>query len=317
MQKILLSILLLLVCGVCYSQKQTRNQYIAKYSDIAVREMKRVGIPASITLAQGILESGDGNSSLAVKANNHFGIKCHKDWVGESMYHDDDRPNECFRAYKNAEQSFVDHSEFLCTHSRYAFLFDYGTTDYKKWAKGLKTAGYATSRTYAEKLIEIIEANNLQRFDSDIIPETTPEKQTELATKNNSFIEIDVQNMEIAPFGDIKTCNKVDYVEAQVGDDIESVAKRYGMEPWQIRVFNELDANVKIVAGQRLYIQRKRNRAEAGCKTHIVSEGETMYDLAQKYAVRLKVLYKLNLMQEGTQPSVGDVIQLRKRVKKK
>lgn len=316
MQRILLLVSCLLLTQLLSAQKQTTNQYIEKYNKIAVKEMNRVGIPASITLAQGILESGNGNSSLARKANNHFGIKCHKDWKGESMYHDDDRPNECFRSYKNAEQSFVDHSEFLCTHQRYAFLFDYGTTDYKKWAKGLKQAGYATSGTYAERLIQIIEENNLQRFDSQVTPSTTPEKQTELAVKNNSFVEIDVFNMEIAPFGNIKTVNGVDYVEAQMGDNIEKIAERYEMEPWQIRKFNELDKNAKIAVGQRLYIHAKRGKADSQHKTHMVQKGETMHDIAQLYAVKLSALYKLNAMEPGSQPNEGDTIQLRKKVKK-
>lgn len=309
-------VLLLLLVQIAFSQNITRNQYINKYSKIAVHEMHRVGIPASITLAQGILESGDGNSSLARKANNHFGIKCHKDWKGESMYHDDDRPNECFRKYKDANQSFIDHSEFLCTHQRYAFLFDYGTTDYKRWAKGLKQAGYATSKTYADRLIQIIEDNNLQRFDTEVKPQTTPKVQTEIATKTNNFIEVDVNDMEIAPFGNIKSINGVDYVEAQMGDNIEKVAARYGMEPWQIRKFNELDSNTKLSVGQRLYIHSKRSKAESKSKTHIVQKGETMHDIAQQYAIKLKSLYKLNAMTYGSQPKEGDTIQLRKKVKK-
>lgn len=316
MQRILLLVSCLLLTQLLSAQKQTTNQYIEKYNKIAVKEMNRVGIPASITLAQGILESGNGNSSLARKANNHFGIKCHKDWKGESMYHDDDRPNECFRSYKNAEQSFVDHSEFLCTHQRYAFLFDYGTTDYKKWAKGLKQAGYATSGTYAERLIQIIEENNLQRFDSKVTPSTTPEIQTELAVKNNSFVEIDVFNMEIAPFGNIKTVNGVDYVEAQAGDNVEKVAERYEMEPWQIRKFNELDKNAKLAVGQRLYIHAKRGKADSQHKTHVVQKGETMHDIAQLYAIKLNSLYKLNAMEPGSQPKEGDTLQLRKKVRK-
>ena len=317
MRKILLLTLCAFLSQLSVAQRQTRAQYIDKYNKIAVREMQRVGIPASITLAQGILESGDGNSTLARKANNHFGIKCHKDWKGESMYRDDDRPNECFRSYKDANQSFVDHSEFLCTHKRYAFLFEYGTTDYKKWAKGLKQAGYATSPTYADRLIQIIEQNNLQRFDKAVKPESTPEERTEIAEQTNNFIEVDVNDMEVSPFGNIKTNNGVDYVEALPGDNIESVAARYELEPWQLRMFNELDAKAKLKVGQRLYISRKQSKAEKQYKTHTVKKGETMHSIAQQYAIRLKSLYKLNLMEEGTQPNEGDVLQLRKKAKKK
>ena len=318
MRKVLLAVVCLLIAQqTVMAQRITRAQYIDKYSKIAVREMQRVGIPASITLAQGILESGDGNSTLARKANNHFGIKCHKDWKGESMYRDDDRPNECFRAYKDADLSFVDHSEFLCTHKRYAFLFEYGTTDYKSWAKGLKQAGYATSPTYAERLIQIIEANNLQRFDKNVQPESTPEERTEIAEQTNNFIEVEVNDLEISPFGNIKTNNGVDYVEVLPGDNIESVAARYELEPWQLRMFNDLSSKAKLTVGQKLYISRKHSKAEKKYKTHVVKNGETMHDIAQQYAIRLKSLYKLNLMEEGTQPNEGDVIQLRKKAKKK
>ncbi len=319
MRKVLFSVVVLMtMLQSVMAQRITRTQYIDKYSKIAVREMNRVGIPASITLAQGILESGDGNSTLARRANNHFGIKCHKDWKGESMYRDDDLPNECFRSYKDADQSFVDHSEFLCTHKRYAFLFDYGTTDYKSWAKGLKQAGYATSPTYAERLIEIIEQNNLMRFDKSVEPESTPEERTEIAEQTNNFIEVDVFDMEVSPFGNIKTNNGVDYVEVLPGDNIENIAARYELEPWQLRMFNDIESkSVKLKVGQRLYISRKQSKAEKQYKTHTVKKGETMHDIAQQYAIRLKALYKLNLMEEGSQPNEGDTIQLRRKAKKK
>ena len=319
MRKVLFTVVFLMtMLHSVVAQRITRTQYIDRYSKIAVREMNRVGIPASITLAQGILESGDGNSTLARRANNHFGIKCHKDWKGESMYRDDDLPNECFRSYKDADQSFVDHSEFLCTHKRYAFLFDYGTTDYKSWAKGLKQAGYATSPTYAERLIEIIEQNNLMRFDKSVEPESTPEERTEIAEQTNNFIEVDVFDMEVSPFGNIKTNNGVDYVEVLPGDNIENIADRYELEPWQLRMFNDIESkSVKLKVGQRLYISRKQSKAEKKFKTHTVKKGETMHDIAQQYAIRLKALYKLNLMEEGTQPNEGDTIQLRKKAKKK
>ena len=234
------------------------------------------------------------------------------------MYRDDDLPNECFRSYKDADQSFVDHSEFLCTHKRYAFLFDYGTTDYKSWAKGLKQAGYATSPTYAERLIEIIEQNNLMRFDKSVEPESTPEERTEIAVQTNNFIEVDVFDMEVSPFGNIKTNNGVDYVEVLPGDNIENIAARYELEPWQLRMFNDIESkSVKLKVGQRLYISRKQSKAEKQYKTHTVKKGETMHDISQQYAIRLKALYKLNLMEEGTQPKEGDTIQLRKKAKKK
>lgn len=145
------------------------SAYISKYSDMAVDQMKTYGIPASITLAQGLLESDAGRSSLATKCNNHFGIKCHSDWTGRKMYHDDDARQECFRCYKDAEESYRDHSLFLVKGSRYQSLFKLGPTDYKGWAKGLKAAGYATSPTYADKLIELIERYGLDAYDLSLI----------------------------------------------------------------------------------------------------------------------------------------------------
>ena len=143
------------------------QQYIKEYKDLAIQEMNRTGIPASITLAQGILESDYGNSRLATEGNNHFGIKCHSDWNGKRIYHDDDRKNECFRKYASNYQSYKDHSRFLTSSRRYAFLFDYDRTDYKKWARGLKKAGYATSPTYASKLINLIERYQLHQYDEN------------------------------------------------------------------------------------------------------------------------------------------------------
>ena len=171
MNRILVALFFILTgihLSVFSQNKISREEYISMYSHIAVNNMKQFGVPASITLAQAMLESDNGNSTLAVKANNHFGIKCHKDWTGATIYHDDDRKGECFRKYKNPEQSFNDHSLFLRGGKRYAFLFDLTPTDYKAWAHGLKKAGYATNPKYAELLIKIIEDNELYRFDQGI-----------------------------------------------------------------------------------------------------------------------------------------------------
>lgn len=165
--KIALAAMFLLLFANClFAQKITREQYINLYKDIAIHQMKLYGIPASIIMAQACLESGDGNSRLAVKGNNHFGIKCHNTWQGRRIYRNDDERGECFRRYSNPEDSFKDHSEFLKNGKRYQSLFDLKKTDYKAWAHGLKAAGYATNPKYASMLIEIIETNNLQRFDS-------------------------------------------------------------------------------------------------------------------------------------------------------
>ncbi|MGB2279409.1 MAG: glycoside hydrolase family 73 protein [Flavobacteriales bacterium] len=162
-----LVLFLLLFSFQLSAQNMTRNEYIDKYKDEAIYQMKKYKIPASITLAQGILESGDGNSELAKKSNNHFGIKCHSDWEGERVYHDDDKKNECFRKYNKVRDSYDDHSEFLL-RPRYASLFEYALTDYKSWAKGLKKAGYATNPYYAKHLIKIIEENELHKLDDEV-----------------------------------------------------------------------------------------------------------------------------------------------------
>ena len=163
---IIISLFLFILNYTCRSQeKVTVAEYIDLYTDLAIKEMKNYHIPASITLAQGILESENGNSPLAIEANNHFGIKCHQEWTGKTYNHDDDIKNECFRKYTKAEDSFRDHSEFLTTRDRYKPLFDLDITDYKGWAYGLKQAGYATNPRYPEILIRIIEENGLAELD--------------------------------------------------------------------------------------------------------------------------------------------------------
>ena len=191
------TIISFLLCLGILAQAQksriTRDVYITNYRNIAVEEMLRSGIPASITLAQGMLESDNGNSSLAIDANNHFGIKCHKTWDGEKVYHDDDKKNECFRKYNSANDSYRDHTDFIKNTNRYAELFNNKSNDYKSWAKGLKNAGYATSRTYADDLIRIIEENNLNKFDDGDLSF----KPTNIFTdsKEDKLVEIKVRKI--------------------------------------------------------------------------------------------------------------------------
>jgi LysM repeat protein len=293
--------------------KLTRREYIDHYNDLAIKEMKRTGIPASITLAQGILESNNGNSTLAINANNHFGIKCHKDWNGKTYTHDDDRPNECFRKYRTPYDSYMDHSEFLTRHQRYAFLFEYETTDYKNWAKGLKKAGYATHPKYDKLLIQIIEDNELYKFDDK---KYKPVKL--LAEKEQKYLPIDIDDYAINPFGnDIQTYNRIDFVVAKTGDTFESLAEKYEMMPWQIKKYNELDNGRRIKPGMRIYLQPKRRKADIIYKQHIVQEGEDMYSISQEYGIKLKYLYRKNNMEPGSQPEIGQELSLRKKVKSK
>ncbi|MEY1639934.1 glucosaminidase domain-containing protein [Tenuifilum osseticum] len=291
--------------SVFAQNKISREEYISMYSHIAVNNMKQFGVPASITLAQAMLESDNGNSTLAVKANNHFGIKCHKDWTGATIYHDDDRKGECFRKYKNPEQSFNDHSLFLRGGKRYAFLFDLTPTDYKAWAHGLKKAGYATNPKYAELLIKIIEDNELFRFDQGIT----------VAIKPPKTVVTDWDNYEIDLYKTrpVFTRNRVKYIVAKDGDTFESLARELDLMPWQLYRYNDLTRDSVIRPGQELYIQPKRWKADRSNPVHTAEEGETMYKISQMYGVKLKSLYRKNRMKPGDEPEVGQLIYLRKR----
>jgi LysM repeat protein len=274
-------------------EKITTVEYIETYKSVAIQEMNMYGIPASITLAQGILESGSGNSHLAIEANNHFGIKCHRDWEGRKVYHDDDEKNECFRAYKDPNESFRDHSLFLKDRSRYAFLFEEDRTDYKAWAKGLKKAGYATNPKYPKLLINLIETHNLHQYDL---------KQSE----EEDYFELDLSSAIIQT-----SSNKVKFIVAGEGDSFESIASQTENKPADLLEYNELNYDDKLKAGDKVYLQPKKRKAARSFKTHTVAPGETMYFIAQKYAVKLKYLYKRNELKIGYQPKAGEILELR------
>lgn len=276
-----------------------RKVYIEKYKKLAIKEMTRSGVPASITMAQACLESGNGLSRLAQKANNHFGIKCHK-WKGPKIYHDDEKKNECFRKYKDPYESFKDHSDFLMMNARYAFLFEYKTTDYKAWARGLKRAGYATDPHYPKRLIKIIEEEKLYKLDS---------KKT--YKKNNKLNDID--NFSFTAGRKIYTNNKTQYVIAENDDTYRKIARHLGLSMWEIYSYNDIPKTAPISPGQKVYIERKRNRAKKGNDYHVVKAGETMYTISQKYGIKLKKLYKKNRMEAGEKISKGETLNLRKK----
>lgn len=263
-------------------------RYINQYKDIAIEQMRKYHIPASITLAQALLESGAGKSELARKSNNHFGIKCHS-WNGKRTYHDDDEADECFRVYKNVRDSYEDHSIFLATGSRYAFLFKFAQTDYKNWARGLKRAGYATSPTYADKLIEIIERYALHRFDRP---------------QGNKSRYLGPHEPYLA--------NDLVYIIARQGDTMQSIADEFGISKRKLICYNDLYKGYVPVKGDIIYLARKHRKAQKPHKQHTVGDGESMYMISQKYGVRLKRLYKMNDASPDTYaPMVGDVIRLR------
>lgn len=276
--------------------------YISQFKDLAIEQMERYRIPASITLAQGLFESRAGMSRLATVGNNHFGIKCHG-WKGRSINADDDAPGECFRAYDNAKQSYEDHSRFLRNSPRYARLFKLGTTDYKGWARGLKACGYATNPQYADNLINIIELYRLNQYDH--------------AKGYDHFMadRYDAHSHLSSPTGfhPITKCNKNYYVVARTGDTFATLAKETGISRRKLARYNERDKNDGLQAGDIIYLKKKQKRAAKGLKgqPHVVKAGESMYSIAQMYGIRLKNLYKMNHMQPDDSIEVGMRLRVR------
>jgi LysM repeat protein len=295
----------------------TAEQYISQFKDAAIADMKKSGVPASITMAQGMFESDYGNSALASIAKNHFGVKCHKDWGGDTYYMDDDAPNECFRKYNSVEESYDDHSNFLRTRDRYKFLFDLSITDYKGWAKGLKQAGYATNPAYADKLIEIIERYNLQVMDEggtpqpivDVKVEKNKEKKKDVVNEDNKPIRVKVIP-RVKVLNGLATINNIPFVYVEKSDSYLKISKQYKLELWQILEYNEAEKNDILHIGDIVFLNPKKGRAEV--ETYTVKEGETMYDIAQAYGVRQKKIYQMNNIVPGTALTTGQELKMRK-----
>ena len=304
-RKLFLLVLFALTASLAGAQmkwNQRYQTYINQYRDLAIQQMLRYNIPASITLAQGLLESGAGNSELAARSNNHFGIKCHS-WTGRKSYHDDDDTQECFRAYDNVYESFEDHSVLLSTQPRYSSLFSLGRTDYKGWARGLKKCGYATSPTYAQKLIGIIELYKLHEYDR--------------ATKYDRFMEQRTYKDTPAAKGGmahpIHAYNKNYYIVAREGDTFKSIGEELGLSYRKIAKYNERDKRDKLTAGEIIYLKKKQKKAEKVYKDrpHVVKAGDSMYSIAQYYGIRLKSLYKKNGLSPDYRIKVGDRLRVR------
>ncbi|MEX0967181.1 MAG: glucosaminidase domain-containing protein [Bacteroidia bacterium] len=281
------------------ARKYTTEEYIKIYKDLAISEMMRTGIPASIKLAQGVLESGSGNSELSLKSNNHFGIKCKSHWTGRKTYYDDDEKGECFRVYNKVEDSYRDHSDFLSVNTRYAFLFEFDKTDYKAWAKGLKKAGYATNPRYPELLIGIIEKYDLPQYDLIALGRKLPVADNE----NSDGISI-TQTLVF---------NGIPAGRVLPGENMRTFGERHDMREWQVRKYNDLEKNANIISGSILYLKPKRGRPAH--KQHSVQAQETMHYISQLHGIRLKKLLRKNRMAEGQEPAVGETISLRKKVK--
>ncbi|WP_319592376.1 glucosaminidase domain-containing protein [uncultured Draconibacterium sp.] len=312
MRQILSFSLFILLSVSAFSQKITRDEYIRQWQLVAIEEMNRSGIPASITMAQGCLESGNGNSELSRKSNNHFGIKCKSSWKGKKVYYDDDRRNECFRSYRSVKDSYIDHTNFLMENPRYAGLFLLDPTDYKSWAKGLKKAGYATAHDYDKRLIRIIEENKLHRLDKKMTfnPMGGQTAHNLLGTDNSGALTI-------SPFKTHKvtSINRVKAVVAQKGDTYEMLAQELGLKDWELYKFNDQRPGYQPVANEVVYIQHKKKRTTKDQLTHRVQQGETMHYISQLYGIKLNPLYRRNNMKRGEQPQTGQVIYLRNKKK--
>ena len=265
---------------------QTYQTYINQYKDLAIEQMLRYRIPASITLAQGLFESAAGRSDLVRQGNNHFGIKCHTSWMGPKQYHDDDARGECFRVYSDAKESYEDHSQFLARQSRYASLFNLSTSDYKGWARGLKQCGYATNPQYANKLIQIIELYKLHEYDK------AKRYDKFMAEHSGTDQPINAQGL-LHP---IHLFNDNYYLYARERDTFKGIGKEVGISWKKLAKYNERDKNDILHKGDIIYLKKKRKKAPKQYKKrpHIVQAGESMYGISQKYGIILKNLYKMN-----------------------
>jgi len=290
-------IALLLICVAVQAQRRNSryNEYIKQYAPLAVEQMKEHKIPASITLAQGLLESGAGQSALARKSNNHFGIKCHSDWRGRRVYHDDDAKGECFRAYRHPKDSYEDHSLFLKRGARYAFLFKLKITDYKGWARGLKKAGYATDPSYANRLITIIEDYDLYKYDSKGV-------YSERKLRKNPWL--------LSPHP-VYIANDIAYIVARSGDTFKDLGKEFDISWKKLVKYNDLQRDYTLVAGDIIYLKSKKKKASKPHTVYIVKDGDSMHAISQKYGIRLKNLYKMNRKDGEYIPEVGDRLRLR------
>jgi len=299
--KQIISLFLCLLSFISFAQddvkpKLTVEQYIEKYSALAVEEMYRSHIPASITLAQGILESGNGNSRLATQANNHFGIKCKNTWTGQTLNEDDDAPQECFRKYDAAIDSYRDHSDFLMNGKRYAFLFDLDSKDYKAWAFGLKKAGYATNPQYPELIISFIEKHHLNKYDAVKISE---EEQIEKAVAKAEIVKT---------YGKEIIINGVPAITAKANESYAQIALNYDIKVFNIYKFNDLQKDDECKAGDTIYLKHKKNKAEI--ETYIFAKGDNIHSISQRFGIKIEKILSRNNLFLYQQPALGQIIYL-------
>lgn len=328
--KHLVILLLGLLFALPSADETPQQKYIDTYAQLAISEMERTGVPASITLAQAMLESEYGQSELAFQFNNHFGIKCHSDWKGAKTYYDDDRKGECFRVYTTPEESFKDHSDFLRYQSRYASLFELKPTDYKGWARGLKSAGYATDPAYAVKLIQLIEEYDLDEYDYGM-PEKKDRKSKGSAKSSNAkpvTVPRTPKEMEKPHLVDtnykeqydftvtrpVYELNGVPCVYAMDGETYESIALSHNLFRKELLRFNDLKQDSRLEPGTVVFLQPKKAQAEKGLEKYIVGPDEhiTLREISQKFGVKESALRKMNKLSSTYVPLEGDTILLRK-----
>lgn len=318
----LLSSILLLSASYGQSEKQRIEDYINEYKDFAIGEMLRTGIPAAVTLAQGILETGGGQSNLAALANNHFGIKCKSEWTGETMLHTDDSKDECFRKYSCVLDSYKDHSDFLRSRPAYAFLFKLDPTDYEGWAKGLKKAGYATNHAYAQKLIKLIVENNLQDYtllalgggnkNEEMLANVKSEiiLDEALAAKPAVMIPDEKTKKTIYPVNTVFSINDLKVIYADAGVSLFALANNYNISLKKLLEYNELDQETDILSTcQLIYLEKKSKKGSKDI--HIVEANETLRDISQKEGIQLATVMQYNGLQKGMEPAPGEKIYLK------
>lgn len=297
--------------------------YINKYKQLAMEEMQRTGIPASIKLAQGIHETYAGKSELVTKSNNHFGIKCKSYWSGKKVYHDDDARDECFRSYDEAADSYRDHSNFLKGSPRYASLFALDPTDYKGWAFGLRKAGYATNPKYAPIIVRIIEQYNLQQYSliamgrmspKDEIIATVPPAATDVPETIATFIKYEEPLLEIAPPPAVNypsgefIINNTKVIYAKQGTLLLAIAQQYDLPLHRLLEFNDMESEEVLLKDQLIFLQKKRKTGQK--EVHIVASGETLHDICQAQAIRMESLLEYNNLSRTMQPAAGAKLYL-------
>lgn len=310
-QRLLINIVIVLFVATSASAQKMNEaykEYIRKYAFECIQQMRTHDIPASITMAQGLLESNAGRSTLAAVHNNHFGIKCHRSWQGGRTYRDDDEANECFRTYEEDLDSFRDHSYFL-KQPRYQRLYSLKKTDYMGWAKGLQTAGYATDKGYANKLISLIELYGLYELDSESYPywmeETTSQKHKHNKIKKDKKLVSTVKHEGFISYGLL-------YVIAQEGDSYASIANEMDIKHKTLAEYNDVPLDFPLQEGDVVYLQKKNKQATEEYPDHVVNIGESMHSIAQKYGIRIDYLYRINQLDPETYvPEEGDVLLLR------